>query len=61
MSDLLAFNNRVHQLLAAQDRGAHWEAQEYMANCEARRRQFEQLAARLISRDVRPRLETIVG
>jgi YHS domain-containing protein len=64
VSDLLAFNNRVHHLLAAQDCGAHWEAEEareYMANCEARRRQFEELASRLVSRDVQPRLETIVG
>ena len=64
MSDLISFANCIDEILADSSRQRHWsaeEAEQYMARFSSRREQFEELAARLISTIIRPRVETLAG
>lgn len=63
MADLTAFKQRVNELVAATSRARHWtrdEAERYMAKFGERHRQFDEVAGRLASAIIRPRLEALV-
>ena len=64
MGKLVEFANRVHELLSIASREPHWEASEaarYMTEVEVRRESFTQLAARLTSVVIQPRLKTLAS
>lgn len=64
MVDLVTFVKRVQEVLCDECREPHWtpqEAEKYMADYEARRQRFEELAQHLNMTIVRPRLETVAS
>ena len=61
MDPLLQFSERVAARLAEARRAPVCEAAQYMAQFEPKYRQFEQLADRLLSEVVQPRLESVAS
>jgi YHS domain-containing protein len=64
MNDLTEFAKRLLEQLARVDHEPHWEpgeAERYMAEVRVRREHFVQVAARLTSAVIQPRLEILAG
>ena len=64
MSSLVEFAQRVKERLASADREPFWnpaDAERYMGEVSARRRQFEEFARRLMDTIIQPRLKILAS
>jgi YHS domain-containing protein len=64
MADLVDFAKRVSEQLARVNREPHWkpgEAEQYMLEVNVRRQRFEQVATRLATTVIQPRLEVLAS